>query len=59
MIMSFPEKHPWMTFFLGLVAISAVVNIAYAASPVATRLAGALKPPAPQGGAKLPPKTVA
>lgn len=48
--MSFPEKHPWMTLIIAIVGIGAVVQIAYAASPVATKLAGA---------PKLPPKKVA
>jgi hypothetical protein len=48
--MSFPEKHPWMTFFIALFSIGAVVSIAEAASPVATKLAGAPKlPPKPAG----------
>lgn len=63
--MSFPEKHPWMTFFLGIFALGAVVNIAYAASPAVQKLAGAAglkKNPlagAKSNGAALPPKTVA
>jgi hypothetical protein len=47
---SFPEQHPWMTFFLALFAIGGVVSIAQAASPAATKLAGAPRlPPKPVG----------
>jgi hypothetical protein len=48
----FVEKHPWMTFFIALFSIGAVVSIAQAASPVATKLAGVPKNP------QLPPKPV-
>jgi hypothetical protein len=53
MASGFVSQHPWMTFFITLFAIGGVVSIAQAASPVATKLAGA----PPKGtGPKLPPK---
>jgi hypothetical protein len=54
MASGFVTQHPWMTFFITLFAIGGVVSIAQAASPAATKLAGA-----PKGtGPKLPPKPV-
>ena len=45
----FTTQHPWMTFFLAIVGISAVVSIAQAASPAVTKVAG---------GPPLPPKAI-
>lgn len=47
----FVSKHPYLTFFLGLVAIGGVVQIVYAVTPTAQKLAGA-----PKGAGTLPPK---
>ncbi len=49
---NFVSKHPYLTFFLGLFAISGVVAIAESASGTG-RVGGAPK------GSALPPKPVA
>ena len=54
MASGFVTQHPWMTFFIALFTIGGVVSIAQAASPAATKLAGAPK----ANGPKLPPKPV-
>lgn len=42
--MDFVNKHPWMTFFLGLVTISAVAEILGPKTQTAAGLVGALPP---------------
>jgi hypothetical protein len=52
----FPEKHPWMTFFIVIVGITGAVAVAQSFSPAVTKVAGVPRPLAGVGGRKLPPK---
>jgi hypothetical protein len=56
---SFTTQHPWMTFFLAIIGISAVVAVVQ--SPTVQKVAGLppiLKKKGPLAGPALPPKRV-
>ncbi len=52
--MGFVEKHPWMTFFLGLAGLSAVVSVVQAEN-AAKVFKQALPPPPPPLGSPQNP----
>lgn len=54
---NFVNKHPWMTFFLGLFAISGTVAIVQSASGTRV-LGGVLERKPKQNPGQLPPRQV-
>ena len=55
----FVEKHPWMTFFLAIFAISGAVAVIDDTTGVVRSVAGLPPKKKALAGARLPPKTVA